>query len=257
MQTNTSTWRENLGTESVSGKAVLITGGTTGIGRTTALLLASMGARVMIFGRNADALEDTLKDFREAQLEDRVHGITADVSRKEDIEKIFREVDSQLDGLDILVNNAAIGYKTVMDGHYEEWAYAVNINILGYIACTHEAVKRMRKKGGGHIVNIGSMSAHTKDEGSSVYVATKSGIRGFSEALRKEINKDGIKVTLIEPGAVGTDMQPSTPDEQRDKEEDMKMLKAEDVASSVFYALTQPRRCDVVMIQLRPHLQII
>lgn len=257
MRTNTTTWQGNFGTESITGKAVLITGGTTGIGRTTALLLASMGARVMIFGRDKKALEDTLRDFRDAQMEERVHGITADVSKKEDIEKVFSEVDKVLDGLDVLVNNAALGYNSVMEGSYDDWQYVLNINILGYFACTHEAVKRMKKKGGGHIVNIGSMSAHTKDEGSSVYVATKSGIRGFSESLRKEVNKDGIKVTLIEPGAVGTDMQPSTPEEQRDKEEDMKMLKAEDIAASVLYALTQPKRCDVVMIQVRPHLQII
>lgn len=258
MQTNTvTTWQENFSTESVNGKAVLVTGGTTGIGRAIALLLASMGARVMIFGRSEEPLEDTLREFRDAQMEDRVHGIAADVSSKEGIRKIFQEVDEALDGLDILINNASLGYGSIMKGNYDEWQYVLSCNLLGYMACTHEAVKRMRKKGGGHIVNIGSMSAHTKEEGSSVYVATKAGIRGFSESLRKEINKDGIKVTLIEPGAVGTDMQPSTPEEQREKEEDMKMLKAEDIAASVLYALTQPKRCDVVMIQVRPHQQVI
>lgn len=258
MQTNTAgSWQENFGTQSVTGKAVLITGGTTGIGRATALHLASMGARVMVFGRSKEALEDTLREFQDAQMEDRVHGITADISQKEDIAKVFRELDAKLDGLDVLVNNAAIGYGSVMEGSFEDWQYALNINLLGVFACTHEAVKRMQKTGGGHIVNIGSMSAHIKNEGSSVYVATKSGIRGFSESLRKEVNKDGIKVTLIEPGSVGTDMQPSKPDEQKEKEEDLKMLKAEDIAASVFYALTQPKRCDVVMMQVRPHLQMI
>ena len=258
MQTNTAgSWQENFGTQSITGKAVLITGGTTGIGRATALHLASMGARVMVFGRDKGALEDTLREFQDAQMEDRVHGINADISKKEDVERVFSELDAKLDGLDVLVNNAAIGYGSVMEGSFEDWQYALNINLLGVFACTHEAVKRMQKKGSGHIVNIGSMSAHTKEESSSVYVATKSGIRGFSESLRKEVNKEGIKVTLIEPGAVGTDMQPSKPDEQREKEEDLKMLKAEDIAASVFYALTQPKRCDVVMIQVRPHLQVI
>lgn len=257
MQNNKTYWQENFGTESVSGKSVLITGSTTGIGRTTALLLASMGARVMILGRHEKELNDTLNDFRDAQLEDRVIGIIADVGRKEDIRKIFSEVDKQLDGLDILINNASIAFKSVMEGSYDEWAEVLSINLLGYLACTHEAVKRMEKKGSGHIVNIGSMSAHSKDADSSVYVATKSGTRGFSESLRKEVNEKGIKVTLIEPGAVGTDMQPNKPGEQDKKEEDLKMLKAEDIAASVYYALTQPKRCDVVMIQVRPHLQLI
>jgi NADP-dependent 3-hydroxy acid dehydrogenase YdfG len=92
-----------------------------------------------------------------------------------------------------------------------------------------------------------------------VYVATKSGIQGFTEALRKEINPLGIKVTLIEPGAVGTDMQSPQypPEEQRKREEDLKMLKAEDIAACVLYTLTQPKRCDVVSVQIRPHMQSI
>lgn len=110
---------------------------------------------------------------------------------------------------------------------------------------------------GFQIVNIGSMSADVREKNSSVYVATKSGIQGFSEALRKEVNSLGIKVTLIEPGAVGTDMQPQPPEEQRQLEANMEMLKAEDIAACVLYTLTQPKRCDMVNIQIRPHLQII
>jgi NADP-dependent 3-hydroxy acid dehydrogenase YdfG len=135
----------------------------------------------------------------------------------------------------------------------------VATNLLGYIGCVQEGVRRMRTRGGGHIVNIGSMSADVRESGSSVYVATKSGIQGFSEALRKEINKEGIKVTLIEPGLVGTDMtEDKTPvEEQPQKQREMKMLKAEDIAACVYYCLTQPKRCDVVSVQIRPHLQEI
>ena len=101
------------------------------------------------------------------------------------------------------------------------------------------------------------MSADVREKGSSVYVATKAGIQGFSETLRKEVNPLGVKVTLIEPGAVGTDMQPSTPDEQREKTKELEMLKAEDIAQCVLYVLTQPKRCDVVEVKIRPHLQLI
>jgi NADP-dependent 3-hydroxy acid dehydrogenase YdfG len=126
------------------------------------------------------------------------------------------------------------------------------------MAMSHEAVERMKANGWGHIVNIGSMSADVREKDSSVYVATKSGIQGFSEALRKEVNPLGIKVTLIEPGAVGTDMQSEySPKEQRKQIEKMEMLRAEDIAACVLYTITQPKRCDVVSLQIRPHLQSI
>ena len=102
------------------------------------------------------------------------------------------------------------------------------------------------------------MRAHEREKDSSVYVATKSGIQGFSKALRKELNPLGIKVSLIEPGAVGTDMQSEySPEEQREKIETMEMLRAEDIAACVLYTITQPKRCDVVHLQIRPHLQSI
>ena len=241
--------------ESVANKSILVTGGTTGIGRATAILLASQGARVMVFGRHDQELNEALKDIREAGGE--VLGLTADTANPEDIQRVFKEVDRQMDGLDILINNAALGYKSVMEGAYQDWQYIVNTNLLGYMAIAHEAIERMKAQKQGHIVNIGSMSADVREKNSSVYVATKSGIQGFSEALRKEVNPLGIKVTLIEPGAVGTDMQPQPPEEQQRLIEKMEMLRAEDIAACVLYTLTQPKRCDVVNVQIRPHLQII
>jgi NADP-dependent 3-hydroxy acid dehydrogenase YdfG len=239
---------------SVNNKSVLITGGTTGIGRATAILLAAQGAQVMIFGRHDQELNDATNDIRRAGGD--VIGLTADTADSQDIQRVFKEVDEQLGGVDILINNAALGYNSIMEGAYDEWQYIVNTNLLGYMAMAHEAIERMKGNEWGHIVNVGSMSADVREKGSSVYVATKSGIEGFSEALRKEVNPLGIKVTLIEPGAVGTDMQSEySPKEQRQKEEKMEMLKAEDIAACILYALTQPKRCDVVMMQIRPHLQ--
>jgi NADP-dependent 3-hydroxy acid dehydrogenase YdfG len=242
--------------EPVADKSILITGGTTGIGRSTAILLAAQGARVMIFGRHEQELDEAMTDIRQAGGE--VRGLTADVSDPEDIRRVFQEFDRQLDRLDILINNAALGYGSVMEGGYPEWEYILKTNLLGYMAMSHEAVERMKANGWGHVVNIGSMSADVREKDSSVYVATKSGIQGFSEALRKEVNPLGIKVTLIEPGAVGTDMQSEySPKEQRKQIEKMEMLRAEDIAACVLYTITQPKRCDVVSLQIRPHLQSI
>ena len=242
--------------ERVADKSILITGGTTGIGRAIAILLAAQGARVMIFGRHEQELNEAMNDIRQAGGE--VLGLTADVSDPQDVQRVFQEFDGQMDKLDILINNAALGYGSVMEGGYPEWEYILKTNLLGYMAMSHEAIQRMKANGWGHIVNIGSMSADVREKDSSVYVATKSGIQGFTEALRKEVNSQGIKVTLIEPGAVGSDMQSQySPEQQRERIEKMKMLRAEDIAACVLYTITQPKRCDVVSLQIRPHLQEI
>jgi NAD(P)-dependent dehydrogenase (short-subunit alcohol dehydrogenase family) len=170
--------------EPVADKSILITGGTTGIGRAIAILLASQGARVMIFGRHKQELNDAVNDIRQAGGE--VLGLTADVSDAEDIQRVFKEFDQQMDKLDILINNAALGYGSITEGGYPEWEYILKTNLLGYMAMTHEAVERMKMNGWGHIVNIGSMSADVREKDSSVYVATKTGIQGFSEALRRK-----------------------------------------------------------------------
>jgi NAD(P)-dependent dehydrogenase (short-subunit alcohol dehydrogenase family) len=242
----------------INDRRVLITGGTTGIGRELALHIAGLGARVLIAGRDESHLADTMSDSRNAGTEGLLSGIIADMATENGITQLFEEVDKQLDGgLDILINNAALAYNSVIDGSYADWKEVVDTNLLGYIACTHEAVKRMVKNGRGHIVFIGSMSADVREQGSSVYVATKSGVQGFAESLRKEVNEKGIRVTLIEPGAVDTDMQPQATDEKKEATEQHQMLKAADITAAVMYALNQDERCDVVDIRLRPRLQLI
>ncbi|AWH86597.1 oxidoreductase [Flavobacterium album] len=239
---------------SVEGKKILITGGTTGIGRAAALLLARLGAHVMIAGLDGQHLEDALKDLHK-DAKGQVYGVIADLSTEEGINTLFSAVDGNFDKLDILVNNAALSAGNVEDGSYTEWQRVVSTNLMSYIACSAEALERM--EGDGHIVNVGSMSADVREETGTVYVATKSGIQGFSEALRKEVNKSGIKVTLIEPGAVDTDMQEQSTEEKLKKIEALEMLTADDIAMSVLYCLSQPKRCDVVELKVRPHLQVI
>lgn len=246
----------NFLSQSVSGKSVLVTGGTTGIGRATAILLASQGANILTFGRNEQHLNDALNDIR-AGAKGTVHGFVADVSEKEGIEKIFSEVDAHFGTLDILINNAALPYGSVTEGDYEEWKHLIDTNLVGYMACTGMAIRKMKEKGKGHIVNIGSMSADVREENSSAYVAAKSAIQGFSASLRKQVNPDGIKISLIEPGAVDTDMQAESTEQKKENVENLEMLTADDIAAAVLYCLIQPERCDVVELKIRPHLQLI
>jgi len=246
---------------SLAGKSIVVTGGTTGIGRSTAQRLVADGANVLIFGRHEQELQDALKDIQSAAngSNGKVHGMTADTSKPEDVDRVFQEADQKLGGVDILVNNAALAAHSILDTEFDEIQYVVQTNLLGYMNCCKHAIERMKAKGEGHIVNVGSMSDTVREKGSDVYVATKSAINGFSETLRKEVNEQGIKVSLIEPGLVGTDMttEQVPAEEQAEKIEKMEMLKAEDIAECVHYTLIQPKRCDVVQVQIRPHKQPI
>jgi len=240
--------------EKINGKGILISGGTTGIGRATAVLLAAKGAKVFIFGRHEQELKDALSDINATG--GKGFGMVADQSIIEEVSNVIREAESSMGRIDILINNAGMGIGEIDKTEAEDIEYVVKSNLLGYMYCTKEAIKSISKNNGGHIVFIGSMSADERS-GSPVYVATKSGIQGFAEATRKAYNDKGIKVTLIEPGSVGTDMPKESSARQREKEAASEMLKAEDIAASIHFCLIQPKRCDIVEMKIRPHLQVI
>lgn len=242
--------------QNIDQKRIVVTGGTTGIGKATAELLASLGGHVFIFGRNELDFNQAIKDIKRV-AKGNVFGTLADITKKEDLELIYSQINKTLGGIDILINNAAVSADGIADESYDSIKYILETNILGYLAFTNHAVSIMKEIKAGHIINIGSMSAETREKTSTVYVATKSAIRGFNTSLRKEVNELGIKVSLIEPGAVTSNMQSSSKEEQKEKIKKMEMLEAEDIAMSVLFCLSQPKRCDIVGMQVRPHLQII
>lgn len=239
----------------IAGKSIVVTGGTTGIGKATAILLASHQARVLIFGREQAPLNDALAAIKSKGGE--VIGLTADAAKREDIQRVFEIADQKFGGVDILINNAALGAGSIINTPPEEQDYIVRTNLLGYMLAAHEAIQRMRAKGEGQIVFIGSMSSEVHEAGSSLYVATKSGVSGLTQALRKEVHEMGIRISLIEPGEVGTDMDPHTVEEQRQRQARLEELKAEDIADVVYYVLTRPKRSDIIELKIRPHMQAI
>lgn len=238
---------------SLKGKRAVITGGTTGIGRAIAVLLASEGVDVFICGRTPEHLEDALARIREVG---RGQGVALDLADKEGVSSFFEAAHAHFgEGLDIAIINAAVPAEGLSDMSEADLRYAIATDFAAYLTSAHTAVPRLGDAG--DIVLIGSMSAHTLGPGSTVYAGMKAGIAGFAEALRRELGPKGIKVSLVEPGKTGADFQyPEIPAEkQREMIAEESMLRAEDIAVGVHYLLTQPRRAVVQQLTIAPRMQ--
>ena len=236
---------------SLHGRKALVTGGTTGIGRAIAILLASEGARVFVCGRTPEHLEDALERIREVGEGD---GINVDLTREEDVERFVEEGAKYLGGIDLAVINAGLPADGVGDSDVEKIRYIVDTNLTHMMTTAKRVTDKM--SAGSDILFIGSMSAVSREGSSTVYTATKTGVQAFAEALRKELAEMDIKVGNIEPGLVGTDMQ--TPDIPLEKQREMihqaKMLRAEDIAAAAHFLLTQPRRTVVSLMRVEPRI---
>ena len=235
----------------MQGKRVVVTGGTTGIGRAIVRSLASQGARVVTLGRDENALKDALDAM--ADLPGEVHGIAADLATREGVERLFAEADARLGGVDALVSNTALGAEPIDEMADDDWRYVVEVNLVAAMAATRAALARLGK--GGQIVIVGSISAEIHAPGESVYSATKAGLQGFAETLRKEVEERGLRVALVEPGTTGSDMQEASAEEQRAKIARAEMLRAEDIAEAIDFILSRPPRVDVVTLRVEPRLQ--
>ncbi|MDX3901252.1 MAG: SDR family oxidoreductase [Sphingobium sp.] len=238
---------------SLEGKRILVTGGTTGIGRATVALLAREGARVLTFGRHQPELDEALAHARDGRGS--VEGLTADVATREGIDQVFDALDETLGGIDMLVACAALGAQPVHEMEEDDWRYVIETNLVGYLASARRAIERMEAQGGGHLLFVGSISTEIKAQGESVYSATKAGIQAFAETLRKEIADRNIKVSVIQPGSVATPMQECSDEEKSRAIEDHEMLYAEEIAEAIHFTLTRSERCDIVNLRIEPRLQ--
>lgn len=236
----------------LSGRKAIITGGTTGIGRAIAVLLASEGVDVFICGRDAQHLDDGLARIREVGKGD---GISLDLADDEAVNQFVTAAKAYFGDFDIAIVNAAIPAKGVTEMSAQELRFAIASDFTAYLATAHAAANVMEDHG--DIVFIGSMSAHVLGAGSSVYAGMKAGIAGFAEALRKELGPKGIKVCNVEPGKTGADFQyrEFTAEEQAEQINKDWMLRAEDIAVACHYLLTQPRRAVVQQITIAPRTQ--
>ncbi len=242
----------------LTGKVALVTGASSGIGEATALALAAEGARVAIAARRVERLEELAKRIQEQGGETLIMNI--DVTDENKAREMVKHTLQQWGRLDILVNNAGVMLLGPITGaNVEDWRRMVNLNLLGLMYATHEALPIMQEQGSGHIVNISSVAGRTARAGSGGYNATKWGVNAFSESLRQELaqRKQHIRVTLIEPGMVATELIGHITHEETRRAlevsaESMTRLQSEDIAAAILYAVTQPERVNVNEILIRP-----
>ena len=245
--------------QKLNGKVAVVTGASSGIGEATAEALAAEGAAVVVAARREERLADLAKRIEEGG--GRVLAAACDVADEDQAHGLIRKAEEEFGRVDILVNNAGVMLlSTVGKGLSDEWRRMFDVNVLGLLYTTDAAVEMMKRQGGGHLVNISSVAGRkvTRDA-SGVYAGSKFAVGAISEGLRQELLEDNIRVTIVEPGAVATELTDHITDEDA-KESlggllNLEILEAEDIANAIIYAVTQPARVSVNEILIRPTQQ--
>ena len=238
--------------QDLTGKVAVITGASSGIGEATARLLVAEGVRVVLVARRRDRI-----DALAAELGDAALALTADVGNAAAVADVFGEVERRFGGLDLLFNNAGLGVNARFEASDPaDWKRMIDVNLYGVLHCTQAAIPLMRGRPGAMISSVSSVGGRYGTESWSVYSATKFAVVGFHDALRKELGGEGIRVSVIEPGAVWTEFGQNVSDAMRDRRESLDALTSEDVAQALVYAFAQPPRVLVEEILIRPVKQL-
>ena len=239
----------------ISGRVALVTGASSGFGEAVALGLAKAGAKVALAARREDRLQALAKQITDAGGEALV--IVADFTDEHQAQRAVRETEAAFGRLDILINNAGVMYlEPVASADLARWRSMIELNLLGLIAASQAALPGMTARKDGHIVNIASTAAHISNPLSAAYSATKFGVLGFSESLRKEVHKDNIRVTVISPGMAATELRDHIAVEAVQSALNkaagaMRQLTAEDVADAILYAVSRPPHVMINEILMR------
>src|ERR1700687_4745595 len=179
----------------LSQQVCLITGGTRGIGRAIAKMLLLEGAAVAICGQRQESVDRAVSELA-AETAGKVKGKAADVRSYEQVADLFRFIDAELGGLDVLVNNAGIGiFRHVRELSLDEWKRTIETNLYGAFYCSREALFRFGTKGDGYIVNISSLAGANAFAGGSAYNASKFALTGFSEAAMQDLRNKNVRVS--------------------------------------------------------------
>jgi NADP-dependent 3-hydroxy acid dehydrogenase YdfG len=244
----------------LEGVVALVTGASSGIGEATARMLAHRGATVALVARRAERIERLGGEI--ADRGGTALPIEADVAERERAEAAVEHTVAELGRLDVVVNNAGVMLLgPMLEAPVEEWERMIEVNLLGLMYVAKAAIPHLLEaaegeRGVADMVNISSVAGRMVRLGSGVYNATKHGVGAFSESLRQEVTKRHLRVSLIEPGAVDTELpdhnRPEVREQLQRRFADMERLQAEDIADAISYVITRPRHVAINEVLIRP-----
>ena len=234
----------------MSGKTAIVTGASSGIGEATARRLAESGCNVALAARREDRLEKLA-----AELGEKAFPVPTDITNPDDCAALVDRTIERFEGLDVLVNNAGLGfYGSIAGGDPEDWRTMFEVNVLGVLYVTRASVRHMLERGSGDVIFVSSIAGRRiPTPEATVYASTKHAVNAIAEGLRMDVTDSGIRSITVEPGLVRTEFpersHPSA--EEFYAEKGYTPLEAEDIANAVLYALEQPDRVSINEILVR------
>jgi NADP-dependent 3-hydroxy acid dehydrogenase YdfG len=247
--------------DSLNGTVALVTGASSGIGQATAATLAARGAAVALVARRTDRLEELASSIEKDG--GRALTITADVTDREQAEQAVSTAVEQLGRLDTVINNAGVMLLgPIVDAPLEEWERMVDLNVKGLLYVANASIPHLLRAAESDprrvadLVNISSVAGRVARSGSGVYNATKHAVGAFSEALRQEVTARHLRVSLVEPGAVATELgshnRPEVQEAMKRRFGGIERMAAEDIAETIEFIVTRPRHVAVNEVLIRP-----
>jgi len=233
-------------------KVAVVTGASSGIGKSIAEELSKKGCKVALASRSLDKLKDIGKGLSDS------FEVEMDVTNNESVTDAFEKIYDQFGQIDILVNCAGVMPLTYLKNRkLEDWLQTIEVNVKGTLRCVHAVLPMMKKQKSGHIINIASVDGKEIFEGGAVYGASKAAVIELSRAMRMELSPDfNIRVTSIEPGTVATDLRDDISDEELLEDKDYgngePKLDPKNIADAVLYATSQPDSVNVNELLIKP-----
>jgi NADP-dependent 3-hydroxy acid dehydrogenase YdfG len=244
--------------ENIAGKAVVITGASSGLGEATARLLAAQGARLALGARRLDRLVALADEIAAAGGQAQV--LRTDVTDAGQVKALVDAAVERFGRIDVMLNNAGLmALAPVERLRTDEWDRMIDVNVKGVLYGIAAALPHMKEQKSGHIINVSSVAGHKVRPGNTVYAATKHAVRIISEGLRMEVKPWGIRTTIISPGLVATELASGTsePDVSKNVQDYYAQfaIPADSFARAVAFAMSQPEDMDVNEILFRPTRQ--